>query len=1349
MILASLIRRFCAGWFLHTGSLVTITTLFLLSWSPLFFILVPAQALAQPQALSERELVITSQLPQPSWKLGWDRARKLVRAQRWEEARQAYQNLLILKKDIEEARWEYGQLLIQMERWPEAVLIIDGLLEQDTGSIRYLAAGGEIALAQLEYERAAQFFGQLHEKDLDDSLALPALQGLVAALQGLESKEAAFPLMEQLYQRTPDDVSLLHSLARYAVNLEEEDRARVYYARLISEFGGQDEDLLAAARLFDHPGFRDQAVEYWLSYLQRHPAYLVFQKKVASYYLAQNLGAKALPHLLALLAHGDSRPELLLEVGEIYLQELHRPDRALYYLEEYRKLMPDDKRVAREITRVHAVLANDLLAIVENDGAWQLWRDLAKTTPDRLAIYVAMAKLLEQRGMDTELIEVLEIIHQQESTNQEVLFRLSELLLAADRLHESEYYLGLLDESWQATDRALLLAADLSEALGRPQAAYDACAAYLLQHPTNQTIRQRAFDLALELDLAGPFTEQYRFLRQELADPAQQMALGLQYAGGLVQNRLYGQAQEVIEELQELTDSAGHQSTDLLLLKARILQETDDSYAAERLLRQTLNEQGALAPVLRRLFADALASGQPGRAGTWLSHIGGAEAGGVQLPEDCNQSQFGLFIDQLQWLAATGKMKQALELGRRAQQRLQTTDCAAGDDLLLQLDLTLLRMVYQAGDYEAGRTLAAVVLQRYPDEVEVLVLSVVFGAERGEEQLQIALLGELVPARQLLAAALCYRYGLHDTALTLVRQRTAGGSLSVRATLLEADILRKRGELAGARLLLDELVQQFPGEEYLFRQRLNLMFQQGEFSTVIHLLTENLANGNDSEAEENLLPQEDYFPYWRHLLLARALWADRRHREAVLVYEQMLTPSADRRFGEQLQQAGAQLQLPPVSRSLIHILTFTHPADPERLDVVMSPDFFLKQLGQPVARISTALYDDYRWQQLVVRELSARKAMTMGDDFRAMNEYQSLAPDQTTVESLFDLAGVYSRLGMLGQEAAIYERIAAINPEYPGLDKAVSRNLLKRQTRVWSTFDYDMQKGRNSYLDSRRSSLGLHSWLMPDLRQEVELAVTRSYLTSDTTDQHQWRHRLQAGMLFALNDKLSLGATLAGEGMKGDSGVEPLFELKLRGHLADWGEGYVRFSKDVVDDTLESLERGINHRDLEGGVMVNLLPRFQLGGEYRYRLYSDNNHQNRYHVWGAYVLSREPLLLQLRYGYEYFKNDDSNLGRDFSFETGFQPGDHPYWSPGEFWQQLIGVHFEHQLARDISRRGVPSYYTVDYSLGYEFGGYDIHMLNTNIFLEISPDFLLNATVNVTHGSEYRREQASLSLIYRW
>jgi hypothetical protein len=463
-------------------------------------------------------------------------------------------------------------------------------------------------------------------------------------------------------------------------------------------------------------------------------------------------------------------------------------------------------------------------------------------------------------------------------------------------------------------------------------------------------------------------------------------------------------------------------------------------------------------------------------------------------------------------------------------------------------------------------------------------------------------------------------------------------------------------------------------------------------------------------------------------------------------------------FAENIEEQQVQLVLPPPQQSLWNIITFTPPTEPDRLTQVMEPVFVLSQSGQPAGRIGADLYASYRWQQLTARELSARRALAQGDYYQAMKEYQEVIANDPSPESLFDLAGIYSRLGLLGKEALLYEEIERNNPGYPDLAASVERNRLKRQPKVKADFGYSSLSGRDGYLDMKQTRGGGSVWMLPTLRQELSAGWSTIHAVSDDTDQDLWRNRFLATYSFYPHYSIDFVAKLGADKNAAnsekeygstDEDITPLYHFETRGRIGDELHGFVRLSQDVVDDTVQALQEGITKRDLEGGVSMDLLPRLFCGGEYLYSEYSDANHQNRYHVWVSYILFREPTLLRVTYGQELLHNAESNQGRNYAYQGLFAPGDHPYWSPNEYWQNLVSVHFEHQLAADVFGRRAPSYYTLDYSVGYEEGGYDNHSFGGDIFLEMSRHFLLNSSFDMTQGGQEIRKDFALSLVYRW
>ena len=60
-----------------------------------------------------------------------------------------------------------------------------------------------------------------------------------------------------------------------------------------------------------------------------------------------------------------------------------------------------------------------------------------------------------------------------------------------------------------------------------------------------------------------------------------------------------------------------------------------------------------------------------------------------------------------------------------------------------------------------------------------------------------------------------------------------------------------------------------------------------------------------------------------------------------------------------------------------------------------------------------------------------------------------------------------------------------------------------------------------------------------------------------------------------------------------------------------------------------------------------------------------------------------------------------------------------------------------------------SYFSFDYSYGYEEDFNQLHAFDVNIFLEMDRHFLLKGNVNHINGDDYEETFAVFSLIYRW
>lgn len=1273
----------------------------------------------------------------------WDKAREAARKNDTQKAVKLYLELFSQKPHIEEALREYVLILMNLEQWPKAGVVLQQLLEVDPASLEYQLYGGRIALNQKRYQSASIYFGQVYTMSPGGKGALEALKGQIAALQKMKRKDLAYPLMEQLYLRVPHDEVSLRNLAKHSLELGNPDKARSYYRTLFNEFNGIDLDFLESEPLFVAAGDNSMAVHCWTSYLEQHPFHLPFHRKLSEFYLAGEEKQKALPHLLVRVAHGDKKPEIFLQIGKIYLYQESRPDKALYYYDEYQKRNPGDRSITAEVKRIQAVLAHDLLVIVENEGAWPLWRDLAKIIPDRLAVYYSIAEQLDALGKEDELVEVLEIINHHNPGDQKVLFQLAQLYFKRGNLSASHKSLDFLPEENQTGKEYFFLRAEIEEKRGNLFQALKYYKDYLHENPFDYSVVLDCMGIAGELSSLQNIDYFYALLPDKNKDIAIYQTGSLLYGQLLAANLLPSTARHFYQQL--LTQGQLSAKDTLFVDKAiaRTLQEEKKYFAAEQQLREILIKESESRGIVGLLIENALLEEDWQSAWKWYEFL---------VVED-NSEPYDLFMWKILILEKSGQVAVASEMVEDFLLQ-EGAPCPQSEQQCLALKVKLAELYYANEEFEEAGTLLDALKADSTKSLQLQIFTQLVQAQlsSGSSDNCFQGSGEENPATYIDKTLSYQRHGDYRSASQCIQKYLTIHPTTVKALVLQVNLLMAAGDDFGALSLLKDLISRFP-EELSFQQTvLELEFKIAKFDKLLEDLAPEWkprVPSGDLLVQRTIPAAVQSLSTTRKLLLARTLWAVRRWDDALLLYEFLLQPPVDLEFSEQLTNAEVSLILPPVKKTFWNMITFTTPVQPERLTVVMSPEFTRKNLQEPSVSIATGLYASYRWQQIVTRELSVRQSMYDGNYYQAMKEYQNLLKRNPTMESLFDLAGVYSRLGFSGKEASLYEIIKEESPGYPDLDEAIQRNSLKRRPRANLLYVDAKKSGRDGYYDNEQKEGGLQSWFMPSLNHTVLLDYRRIFSESDVVDQELWRNRLEAEVKWSPLYDLDFVMGVGGDRGDDEYANTFLYNLQANGRIGDMVQGYFGMSQDVVDDTVEALMAGVNKKEYEAGLSLDFLPRLFGGGEYRFTEYSDGNHQNRYEFWTSYTLHSEPSLLQLRYGYEYSHNADGNKGRDYSTATGFIAGDHPYWSPKEYWQHLFTASFEHQLAEDVLGRSAPSYYSLEYSFGYEVGGYDNHQLKAQIFLEMSRHFLLNSTFDYIHGSEYEERDFLVSLIYRW
>lgn len=1310
----------------------------------------PIQAAIAP----ERDVIIIDNQDRsdnPSWKTIWDEARMFSRNGKLEEAKKKYNKLLNVKPNIEEAKWEYCKVLVELKDWSDASMILESLLEIDPNRTDYLLKAGMVALKNKKYQPAVKYFGQVYRKRPFGPLAVEALEGVISGLEGMGKKQEAFPLQQQLYLRNPNNQKALLQLARLAKDLGWMEKAGFYYSSLVAKFKVEDGILIEAAFVYEKQNKEDKALYYQLKYLANHPKYLPFQKIVADYYLKSGKKRSALPHLLVLNEQGEGGDALLLQIADIYLKEKDRPDKALFYLEKFQRKHPDDQVIVKKIEHIQTKLAKDLLSIVLNDGADMLWSDLEKITLNRKAIFETMADLLAHREKDKELLQVLEIIHAHYPQDMKIVWRLAELAFKKQKYKECYDYLILIDKSGKQFPRYLSLKAQVEDLLGYQYEELSTFSQMLKENPDNLHARKIALKLAGNLGLVKVLQKLFLETPPSIKDKKALEELEKYYIDGLIENRMFSNVMGTYHKILSRFSKNDKRGVNLKIRLAEGFYKEGQTFLAEQMLREIIGENVGVAKALEKLSQMAFEGGNLDWGKAWLyllSQKTGVDLRGndyVHWPEEVFYQKVELFVAERRFETAIMMLRDYLD-------QLTKYSVVNSKELKFKARVNLCRILFKNGQYEEAKSLIHDLLENPPEQIELIViLDKIKNIQAREENSKKKIgydvdVSKLKPFPKFQAALYEFEYGSLKRADRLVHSYLHMVPSSVNAKILEGKIFVTQKKFDKALKIYNNLSKEYPKEAFFRNQIMELEFKQGNFKKLVREIPSEttklplyVSNSYEITTENDL--------YRRRLLLARSLWAEGQLEASIKVYESLLKTSVQKIFLQKIDSIKTGFHFSPLKRSLWDKMTFSNTQDDDPMVAVMEPLFVGNHMGQPINLITANLYEKYRWQKLVQNELSAKQAVKRRDYHQAEKEYKALIKKGDSDETIYDLAKVYSRLELYGKEGELYERLKNKGSEYPELDALVKQNALKRLPRMSFDFLFLDEKGRDGYIDIRKRSGGIEGWRMPAFNQELDVRAERNYYISSDSSQTIWTSKINGTYTINLSDDTDFLINLGGKFANSDANF--LYKLQLKGRMNEFLSGDIAVGQAEVEDTIQALRDGIYYRDFGAGLKIDSFPRMFMGGDFRYREYTDENHQNRYHFWASYDLFGEVSFLQLKYDYTSLQNSKNNLGHDISLTTDLISGDLPYWSPNSYWQHMLTVRFKHNIDTENITHTSPSYYTLDYSFGYETNSEVINSVGFNIFLEMNRHFLLKGNFNYSDSGVYRMNTGMLSVIYRW
>jgi tetratricopeptide (TPR) repeat protein len=1299
----------------------------------------------------QQDILILEDAPLPAWKKKWDEARFLAGRGDFLAASQSYSELLQLRPQVEEILWEYCNVLVKIQDWLSAVEVVEKLLEIDGDRQDYLLLAGKIALGSKEYRNAIDRFGKVYHEDTNGPFSITALKGLIDGLKGAGRRQEAFPLMEQLFRRTPEDKELLQDLAGIAQDLGYLDKARDYYSSLVEDSSADDETMLRASSAFEQSGASKDALAIWETYLERQPAYLPFHKKIADYYMMIGKSRSALPHILFMIDNGVEDDELLLVAGRILLNDEKQPAKALQYLEQYASRHPEDIDTGFQIEKIRTVLADDFISVIEKDGVQMLWDDLVEITPNREAIYLEMADKLEKKGNFKDVLKILQVIHRFHPEDRNNILRIARTHFSLGNYEESLVFQQMIEKAFAGNSAYLLLRAETEEHLGKDTEALRHYFAVLEQDPDNFAACSGGIRLAGQLGLVEELKKLAKALKGK--GSKKHLDLWLDYLEGLRMNALFEDAWIAYQQLLQEFQGQADEEEKILLHKVDTLLASRQDFLAEQVLREMLAATGHDEAVLIRLADLAVREKNGKSAREWWFAIQQKYAKGDWKTCDDRISReiFRLNIDILMLDGLFGQVVDEIEaLQQQVQNHGQDRESAG---FITQMKLAQCRALFNLGEYERCLKYIDAIPSDQGNRVELAVLWFQLSKKIGRPSNAFRELDKMLHGGDRISPVLLfqaaeierkvgeYEAGLHHIDLV---QKTLPGS--VRAQVVKADLLWQAGKLSEALQCYHSLLESVGEQKFLRDRALELELRLGNYQKIVRgAENSSISTPEIVEKRSGKKPIPDY---WRKLLLARALWTAGEWDAASDIYEHLLDDPVQRDFQTAMEAEQIEITQPPLKKSIWNVISFSNPVAADPLAQYMEPQFVSRHAGTPVDRVTARMYEKYRWQRLIRNEYQAKKAEQRKDIREAERQYKELVDKDASVEGLYDLAQIYGRLGEYGKEAQLYSTIRQYGPAYPELSEAIKRNELLRKPRLSADFEVVEKEGRGGYIDTFRQSVGSTLWFMPALEKEASLEYRRNaYSDSDDVDTIRG-HRFVGAYSHDFPAYFDMQLRAGAESMD-DYETTITAGTRVNCQLDDHIKAYVLFDQNPVYDTLTALERGIYSQDYETGLIIETPKGIAFGADYRRRRYSDDNSQDQTHLWSGYAIYTKSTTFNFQYDYTTIDNSKESSD-DFSDKATVELLDTPlYWSPDEYWEHLATISFQHLLKTYSLTKGTPSYYSLDYSFGFESGQNFTHKMGFEILLEMSTHFLLKGSISYASSDDYEQKGALLSLIYRW
>jgi tetratricopeptide (TPR) repeat protein len=1292
----------------------------------------------------------------PAWKAIWDQARTFSTAGKLGAAAEAYGQLFTLKPHLEQASWEYCQLLLDLGDGKTAAKVITSLLERYPNTLDYLFTAGTIAVANDDWPTATSFFGRVLEKESVGDRANRAMHGLIKSLRGQGRRELSLAVAERLLARQPDNIQLLRETAEEAKALGKTDKAKKFLRQLMMVPALDDKTILQLIATFDTPDLTSEIDELCEKYLERHPLFLPFHRKLSTRYLEAGRFDDALRHLYILAENKDANDSALLLAGRVSYHHAKRPDKALALFERYLQKHPETSDVSAELEEIRRLLAEDFLSIVENGGARFLWEDLSKITDYRQEIFKHLVNLLEKKGPGKEYLEVLSILYQYHPEDGENAIRMVKQLYAEKAYEQARTLLDSIDSKKNKDKTFHLLRARILEMFGEQQEALTAMEAALRLDPNDLELCRNTIQLAGALGETKRMRMAFELRATRVGKKSVETEVVVAYLQQLAMNFQFQEFKTIVGRFHPVftKDFATKDIIDLLSIES--LRKQGKTYEAEQMLRIMLLEKRSLPEVLGALVDVAIEEADYQKAKSWLSYVKNLEK--INSSQALQNKDLMMLLLEIRLARMEGDL-QHFSMLLRESEIVSPQKGASGSSVntlfLAQIELEKCWLSLLQGDSAKILRLFDKVspeAKKLPDYFVISSVVVKYQHKLGSREAPLKLffpepVNELTLLPRVIEALIqLQEYDLVQGYIQRLRHLNSDSPIVIT---LQIRLAFARGSYDEAKKLVELLEKRYPDEAYFLSLRLAIALRTGEYGNGLELWKQHYGDIDSTLPSEGARSSVAIGDFERMVLLARLLWGDKQHDKALQVYRGLLYPPVETVLQETFRERRITYKhLFEEKKWWDGIVRILHSA-PDIVAQLMEAGFLIANRDSEVSKILTEHFALFNEQKSIVGEYRARKAIIERNYAVAELTSKQVVEEQKSPEGMIDLATIYGRVGKYRKEAQVYEALQNTGTTSPELQASMERS--SQQLSPQNTVDvaYNEKQGRDGIIDLQTTTLGSSFSVTPNLQSEVLVSYANNRYRSITPGAIANGNALNVTTIYDLNKDIELRLGGGSHKMDDDSKLLLLHEMDIKGRLDQYFSTFLGWSKSMVDDNVASLKAETTFQQFEAGMICDTSLGMTFGGDFRHRNYSDDNTQNRFHAFSAYGIYGEAIHVGGRYDFQYLANSDPGETQESFTDTS---SDDPslYWRPSFWSEHLWSLTFRHDFFGD-ERTGTRrnSYYAISNAICLDDGDTLCYQGKFDIFLEMNPHFLLKGNFTVTKGDEYEEKGVGISLHYRW